>query len=252
MALKAIIFDVDGTLGETEPIHREAFNSAFRAEQLDWHWSTESYHEICRIPGGEARLRHYVATEHPDQLERFEREDLFRTLHRRKTRLFGRLLEDSGTSLRTGVSRLITDARAAGLQLGVCTTSQLETFEILVINALGFEAISWFRSVVTGQDVEHRKPHPEGYERVLRQLRITRDEAVVIEDSPNGLRAARAAGIRVLAVPSDLYRHADFTGAELVLSDLGEPGMPFEVIRGDPGGFSHVSVRSILTWIGEA
>ena len=251
MALKAIIFDVDGTLGETEPVHREAFNAAFRAEGLAWHWSLEMYQEICRIPGERERLRHYVNQFHPDSEERFETEDLFLKIHRRKTRMFGRLLEDSGTSLRTGVGRLITDARSAGILLGVCTTSQLETFEILVINALGFEAISWFKAVVSGKDVSKRKPDPEGYVKVLKKLRLTPSEAVVIEDSPLGVQAARAAGIRVIAAPSEMTREGDFSGAEIVLSDLGEPGMPFEALVGDPQGYSYASVRSIRSWLGE-
>ncbi len=249
MTLKAIVFDVDGTLGETEPVHREAFNLAFRAEGLDWHWDPELYREIVRRPGGRERLRYYVETHQPDHLERFERDDMFTRIHRRKTRAFGRLLEDSGTSLRTGVGRLITDARSCGVQLGVCTTSQLETFEILVINALGFEAISWFRAVVSGKDVTRRKPDPEGYVKVLQRLRLQPEEAVVIEDSPAGLEAARAAGIRVIAVPSESTRNGDFAGAEIVLSDLGEPGMPFEVLRGNPNGYSYASVRSIRDWL---
>ena len=251
MALKAIIFDVDGTLGETEPVHREAFNAAFRAEGLEWHWSPALYREICQIPGGRERLYNYVEKHHPECMERFEAEDLYLKIHRRKTRMFGRLLEDSGTSLRTGVGRLITDARSAGILLGVCTTSQLETFEILVINALGFEAISWFKAVVSGKDVQKRKPDPEGYVKVLKKLRVTPSEAVVIEDSPTGVQAARAAGIRVIAAPSDLTREGEFSGAEILLSDLGEPGMPFEVLEGDPRGYSYASVRSIRSWLGE-
>ena len=251
MALRAIIFDVDGTLGETEPVHREAFNAAFKAEGLGWHWSSELYREISRMQGGQARLRYYLETYHPECRQRFEEEDLYATVHRQKTRMFGRLLEDSGTSLRTGVGRLITDARSVGILLGVCTTSQLETFEILVINALGFEAISWFKAVVSGKDVQERKPDPEGYIKVLQKLRVTADEAVVIEDSQLGVQAARAAGIRAIAAPSELTREGDFSEAEIVLSDLGEPGMPFEALRGDPQGFSYASVRSIRTWLGE-
>lgn len=252
MALKALIFDVDGTLGETEPIHRESFNAAFKKLRLDWHWDESVWRELMKIAGGSGRLHHYVERYHPDQLERVESEGLYREIHRTKTRLFGRLLEDSGTSLRLGVSRLITDARSTGMRLAVCTTSQLETFEILIINALGFEAISWFSAVVSGDDVKKKKPDPEGYLEVLRRLRIRPDEAVVIEDSGRGVAAAIAAGIPVIAVPSDLTRDEDFTGARLVLSDLGEPGAPFEVIAGDPHGYGHTSVRAIKSWLSDA
>lgn len=252
MSLKALVFDVDGTLGRTEPIHREAFNEAFRRLGLDWHWDDKVWCELMEVAGGGGRLRHYVERYHPDQLEQVEREGLYREIHRTKTRLFGRLLEDSGTSLRLGVGRLITDARSAGVRLAACTTSQLETFEILIINALGFEAISWFSTVVSGDDVKKKKPDPEGYLEVLRRLRIRPDEAVVIEDSARGVEAARAAGIQVIAVPNELTRGEDFTGARLVLSDLGEPGVPFEVIAGDPHGFGHASVRAIKSWMSEA
>lgn len=252
MALKALIFDVDGTLGETEPIHKEAFNGAFADLGLHWRWDDEIFQELMDIPGGGSRLQHYVQKYRPGELERVEREGLFAEIHRCKTRLFGRLLEDSGTSLRLGVGRLITDARSAGLKLAVCTTSQLQTFEILIINALGFEAISWFKAVVSGDDVKQKKPHPEGYLKVLRQLRLRADEAVVIEDSERGVAAARAAGIPVIAVPNDLTRNQDFTGARIVLSDLGEPGSPFEVIRGDPKGHGYASLRAIMSWLEDA
>jgi len=253
MPLKAIIFDVDGTLGETEPIHREAFNAAFRAFGLEWNWSENEYREFADVPGGRERLRRYVESCRPEFQERFEAEDLYARIHRQKTWKFGQYLESSGTSLRPGVGRLITDARSAGLLLGACTVSQRETFEILIINALGFEAISWFKGIVSAKDVVERKPHPEGYSKLLQKLRVSADEAVVIEDSPIGAQAAQAAGIRVIAVPSEASRGRAFgAGPEIVLSDLGEPGMPFEVLEGDPKGFSYASIRSIRAWLGES
>lgn len=249
MPLKALIFDVDGTLGETEPIHHEAFNAAFRELGLDWKWDEGDWRELMQVAGGGGRLRHYVRTRHPEQMERVERDGILSEIHRRKTRIFGRLLEDSGTSLRLGVSRLITDTRSAGVRLAACTTSQLETFEILIINALGFEAISWFNCVVSGDDVKRKKPDPEGYLEVLRRMRISGEEAVVIEDSERGVAAARAAGISVIAVPNELTLDQDFSGALLVLSDLGEPSSPFEVIAGDPQGHGYASLRAIATWL---
>lgn len=252
MALEAVIFDVDGTLGETEPVHREAFNAAFRRLNLGWHWDDRIWLELMAIAGGRGRLRHYVEKYHPDALERVEREGMYRDIHHAKTRIFGRLLEDSGTSLRMGVGRLITDARSAGVRLAACTTSQLLTFEILIINALGFEAIDWFSAVVSGDDVKKKKPDPEGYLEVLRRLRLRADQTVAIEDSQRGVAAARAAGIPVVAVPNNLTRHEDFSGARLVLSDLGEPGSPFEVIAGDPLGFGYASVRALRSWLDES
>ena len=189
-----------------------------------------------------------MRTRQPDDLARFESEGLLDQIHRTKIRLFGRLLEDSGASLRLGVGRLITEARSVGIRLAVCTTSQLETFEVLVVNALGIEAISWFRVAVTGSDVKRNKPDPEGYREVIRRLRMEPWEAVVIEDSGRGVEAARGAGIPVIAVPSQVTADDDFSEAMIVLSDLGEPGEPFNVIRGDPAGFSYVSVRAVRSW----
>ena len=249
MALKAIIFDVDGTLGETEDIHREAFNEAFREQGLHWLWDDQVYGELSQIPGGLARLRRYVELHHPELSERFEREDTYSQIHRCKTRMLGRLLEDSGASLRQGVGGLITDARSAGIKLAACTTSQLQTFEILIINALGFEALSWFNAVVSGADVKHMKPDPEGYLEALKRLRVKPEEALVIEDSSRGVAAARAAGIQVIAVPSAMTRDDDFGQAMIVLSDLGEPESPFEVLAGDPQGFGYASIRAIRAWL---
>jgi len=252
MGLKAIIFDVDGTLGETETVHQSAFNEAFRHCGLDWVWDEEIYIELLRIPGGPSRLQHFVETRYPEDLERMTEAGLLTRIHRRKTQNFARMLEDSGVSLRAGVSRLITDARSAGVKLAACTTSQLETFEILVVNALGIEALSWFNAVVTGADVKKMKPDPEGYLEVLRRLRVDAGDAVVIEDTERGVEAARAAGIRVIAVPSEMTSDEDFSRAEIMLSDLGEPASPFDVLAGDPMGFGYASLRAIRTWLGDS
>lgn len=247
MTLKAVIFDVDGTLAETEELHRAAFNAAFRQAGLDWNWDRALYHELLAVEGGLARIRHYVETRRPRDLARMENEGALERLHEAKTAAFLGMLEE-GAGLRPGVARLVEDARSAGLRLAACTTSTRETFEGLILNALGFDALDWFAAVVTREDVEAVKPDPAPYRRVLQRLGVAPHEAVVIEDSARGVAAARGAGLPVIAAPGLYTRDEDFSGALLALSDLGEPLAPFEVIAGDPGPWTCVTAEALAAW----
>ena len=152
------------------------------------------------------------------------------------------------TWLRPGVARLLSDVRSSGLKLAVCTTSGRETFEGLLLNAFGFEALDWFAAVVTREDVTAVKPDPAPYLATLERLGAPAEAAVVIEDSGRGVASARAAGIEAIAAPGLYTRGDDFADARLVLSDLGEPSEPFEVLAGDPGPFSYVSADALRLW----
>ena len=142
MTLQAVIFDVDGTLAETEELHREAFNEAFAAAGLDWHWDPDLYRELLAVEGGLARIRAYAEARHPRDLAMMEAEGRLRMLHADKTARFLTLLEDA--ALRPGVARLLEDLRTSGLRIAACTTASRETFEGLILNAFGFDALGWF------------------------------------------------------------------------------------------------------------
>lgn len=247
MTLKAVIFDVDGTLAETEELHRAAFNAAFAEAGLDWEWDHDRYADLLAVEGGLARMRHYVETSHPRELANMEHAHDFERLHERKAALFLSMMEE-GAALRPGVARLIEDLRSAGIRLAACTTSTRETFEALILNAFGFEALDWFAAVVTREDVEAVKPDPAPYALTLKRLGLPPEAVMVIEDSARGVASARGAGLEVLAAPGLYTRGEDFSGALLTISDLGEPQAPFEILAGDPGPFPCVTSDALSVW----
>jgi len=247
MTLKAVIFDVDGTLAETEELHRAAFNAAFAEAGLDWSWDRDRYFELLAVEGGLARMRHYAETHRPRDLTTMEHAGDFERLHERKQALFVSMIEE-GAALRPGVARLIEDLRSSGIKLAACTTSTRETFEALILNAFGIDALDWFAAVVTREDVETVKPDPAPYRLTLQRLGVPPEAAIVIEDSARGVASASGAGLEVLAAPGLYTRGEDFSGALLVVSSLGEPHMPFEAIAGDAGPFFHVTADALQVW----
>jgi len=231
--LTAILFDVDGTLAETEECHREAFNAAFAEHGIATSWSVDQYRELLRVTGGKERLTRYFR----DQAMNITAERIV-AIHRTKNALYARRLERGEVGLRPGVRRLIDEGRALGLRLGIATTTSSENLAALLRPLLGAGdgATGWrgsFACVVAGDEVARKKPAPDVYLACLDQLGIGAGEAVAIEDSPQGIAAARAAGIAVLVTPSRYTLGQDTTGAAAVVPDLGEPERPWP--RPQPG-----------------
>lgn len=248
MLPQALIFDVDGTLAETERDgHRMAFNAAFREAGLGWTWDEALYGELLAVAGGKERIRAFLSRHHPgfdppggESLETF-----VARLHRMKNAHFARLLEQGAVNLRPGVARLIGEARAAGVPLAIATTTSPENVERLLARTLGPEAPGWFACIVAGDMVPAKKPAPDAYLRVLAELDADPGRCMAFEDSAQGLKAARTAGLPVVVTPSHYTRGEDFTGAALVVSDLGEPARPFRVLAGDAGGAGWVDLGLI-------
>lgn len=217
--LEALIFDVDGTLAETEELHREAFNAVFREAGLDWTWDRRLYGDLLRVTGGKERIRHYVDA----VLRKSVTDDtdaLIARLHRRKTALYGELIAGGSAALRPGVGELIAAARAAGIRLAIATTTSRPNVTALLDATLGAGREAVFEVIVAGDEVAAKKPAPDVYLKVLRRLRLPSRCALAIEDSANGLRSAVAAGLPVL-VTKGVYTAADpFDGAACVVDDL--------------------------------
>lgn len=211
MALKALIFDCDGTLAETEEAHRTAFNQAFADADLDWHWSVDHYRELLKIVGGRERIAHYAA-------EGLLSATDISTLHRAKNVIYASLVKRGHVALRPGVMRLMQAAQAEGIALAIATTTSRSNLESLIavtsLSEIGFAAI------VTGEDVARKKPDPEAYRITLNQLSLAAGDCIAFEDSQNGLRAARAAGIRIVITPGFYTMAEDFSQASLLLPDL--------------------------------
>lgn len=221
MGPQALIFDVDGTLADTERDgHRVAFNAAFRAYGLPWEWSPELYGELLAVTGGKERLRHYAERHAPEWLARADAEQTIRDLHGEKTRHYLALLASGAIPLRPGVAALIGEARRAGLRLAIATTTTPENVAALLAAGLAADAAGWFEVIGAGDIVPMKKPAADIYLWVLERLRLPASACLAIEDSANGLRAARAAGVPTLITTNQYTIGEDFSGALAVLPDL--------------------------------
>lgn len=234
-SLHALIFDVDGTLADTEwDGHRPAFNAAFRERGLDWDWPVPLYEELLAIAGGRERIRGYLERFHPDCLNQDgDSESLIADLHQRKTRHYLLRLTQTGIPLRPGVRRLLTEARNAGLILAIATTTALDNVTRLIQTNLGAEAIEWFKVIAAGDMVAAKKPDPAIYRHVLESLALDPWHCVAFEDSHQGLTAAREAAIAcVVITPTRYTAHQDFRNATLVLDHLGDVDTPCRRLAG--------------------
>jgi HAD superfamily hydrolase (TIGR01509 family) len=200
--LKALIFDLDGTLADTEETHRQAFNAAFIELGLWWDWSPPQYRELLRVSGGKERLVHYIGTLQVPQAERARLLEMVPGLHATKTRIYTELIERGERPFRPGVLELLTAARAEGLRLAIAsTTTSANVSALLRVNLRGSPQIA-FDAVVCGDMVPQKKPAPDIYRLALANLRLAPESCIAFEDSPNGVRAAAAAGLVTVLTPS--------------------------------------------------
>ena len=225
--MRAIIFDVDGTLAETEEAHRAAFNTAFVAAGLDWHWDQALYGELLRVTGGKERLRHYMAVYHADTYTPEARARLAADLHRTKTAQYEATVARGEVRLRPGIGALIEAARREGVRLAIATTTSLPNVHALLDATFGTDSVDWFETIAAGDCVPAKKPAPDIYLAALARLGLAAGECVAVEDSRNGVSAAAAAGVPVLATRS-AYCTSDHMGeaARVVrsMSELGTSG----------------------------
>jgi len=231
--VRAVLFDVDGTLADTERDgHRPAFNAAFEELGLDWEWDVDLYGRLLAITGGKERILHFMECHVPEELNRSRLGDWIAHLHKIKTRHYVGMLESGGIPLRPGVARLIHHLRDRNIKIAIATTTTPENVTALLKSTLGEDSPGWFDVIGAGDIVPGKKPAPDIYHWVLDQLGLPAEQCVAVEDSENGLRASLAAGLDTVVTVNGYTRFQDFTGARLVLSDLGEPAQPFSVLAG--------------------
>jgi HAD superfamily hydrolase (TIGR01509 family) len=228
--LRTVIFDVDGTLVDSERDgHRVAFNQAFAEFDLPYRWDEPTYGRLLDVTGGQPRLHAYLAGE---GVAGAERDELVPRLHARKTELFLALAAAGEVPARPGALRLLDELGDLGVTVGVATTGSRMWVEPLLDRHFGLDR---FAVIVTGDDTSQRKPDPESYVVALRALGAGTGSTVAVEDSDNGVRAARAAGLRVAAVANDYTATQELQEAAVVLDGFGMPGVPVKV-RHDPDG----------------
>jgi HAD superfamily hydrolase (TIGR01509 family) len=234
--LKALLFDVDGTLADTERDgHRVAFNRAFADAGLDWDWSAELYGQLLAVTGGKERIRYYLqkfnsAFAQPEDLDAF-----VRGLHAAKTAHYTQMLADGAIPLRTGVRRLIEEARAEGMRMSIVTTTTPANVEALLVHALAPDAMSWFEVIAAGDIVPAKKPAADIYDFAMQEMGLTAADCIAFEDSRNGILSSQGAQLATIITINGYTAEDDFSGAAIVLDQIGEPDAAFTVLSGDAG-----------------
>jgi beta-phosphoglucomutase-like phosphatase (HAD superfamily) len=241
MKLEALIFDVDGTLAETEELHRQSFNLTFQQFKLDWDWDPEIYAKLLQTTGGKERMVRYVEDYVPEQRAVLSQLPL---MHKTKTRSYLDLLGRGALKLRPGVERLVYEAQDRGLKLAIATTSTPTNVKALLRSTLGEDSPNWF-AISAGDVVSRKKPSPDVYYEALEALDVGPGHAIAFEDSTNGLQAALKAGIKVVATPSLYLTNENLEGASAVVTNLGEPDKPFRHIAGASFAHDYVDIDGL-------
>jgi beta-phosphoglucomutase-like phosphatase (HAD superfamily) len=245
--LRALIFDVDGTLADTEEAHRMAFNAAFKDAALPWHWSEQEYTRLLEVSGGKERIWKYWLELDQEITTQHDAHAQVDAIHRSKTRHYKALVEHGDVPMRPGVVCLIMEAFAAGLPMAIATTTTPENIDVLLRAQLGTDWRKYFRVVRDGHSDPVKKPAPDVYLSVLHELGVDGDDCLAFEDSHNGLAAALGADIRTIVTPTAYTALHRFDGALRVLQHLGDPDNP--LLHSLPGTAKRwVDLDAIRQW----
>lgn len=251
MTLRAILFDVDGTLADTEALgHRPAYNKAFRELGLPFRWGPKLYRKLLCQPGGRERLKHFFQTYTPElgEHQAAAQGDLdawVGRVHDLKSHHFRRYMRKGRVPLRAGIARLMREARQANLQLAIVTNASRKTLLPVLKYSMGPELAAEVAVIASGEEVAQKKPAPDLYCLAMQRLGVAPAECVALEDSEMGLKAAHAAGVAAVVTMNADTAGQDFANAALVVSSLGEPGAPTRVLKGQLNGHSWVTIATL-------
>jgi HAD superfamily hydrolase (TIGR01509 family) len=250
--IKAVFFDQDGVIIDTEKDgHRVSFNMTFKEFGFTDEWSVDYYHELLQIAGGKERMKHHLQTKgfsKPVAAE--EVDELIKAMHKRKTALFVELIETGKLPLRPGIHRFMKEAIEAGLKVGVCTTSNEQAAKAITEKILSDIK---FDIVLAGDVVSNKKPDPEIYNLALSKTGLKPEEVLVVEDSKNGVIAAKAAHTNVVVTTNSYTEKEDVNSGDIIVTCLGDPdGEKGHLTKGGAGlkfdGVLHI--KDLLTYFG--
>ncbi len=246
MKLKALIFDVDGTLAETEELHRGAFNESFALAGLSWVWDQALYGRLLETTGGKERIRHYIETE--GARPRLDDQAIGR-LHASKTALYGELVAEGRLQLRPGIKTLLDECQATGVRLAVATTTSRSNVDALLSSTLGYDP---FEVIAAGDEVTAKKPAPDVYTLALDRLGVPPDRCIAVEDTLNGLLSASQAGVSCVVTVSVYGGLGPFPGALAVVDQLGDEHHPMRVVSGPPIMGTVGNLATLQAWLNTA
>jgi HAD superfamily hydrolase (TIGR01509 family) len=238
--IKAAFFDQDGVIIDTERDgHRVSFNMTFKEYGFTDEWDVDYYHELLQIAGGKERMKHHWKTKGFSRpLTEEEIDSLVKEMHKRKTAIFVELIESGKLPLRPGIRRFMHELMEAGIKIGVCTTSNEQAAKAITEKILSDIK---FDIVLAGDVVRNKKPDPEIYNLALSMLELQPEECFVIEDSKNGVKAAKAACMKTIVTTNGYTEKEDVEAGDVIVSSLGEPGGEKATMRkGNLPGFDGV------------
>jgi HAD superfamily hydrolase (TIGR01509 family) len=248
--IKAVFFDQDGVIIDTERDgHRVSFNMTFKEFGFTDEWSVDYYHELLQIAGGKERMKHHLLTKgFSKNIPAEQVDDLIKEMHKRKTAIFVELIESGKLPLRPGIHRFMKEAMESGLLIGVCTTSNEQAAKAITGKIL---ADIKFDIVLAGDVVNKKKPDPEIYNLALTRTGLKPDEVIVVEDSRNGVLAAKAAGTHVVVTTNSYTEKEDVSSGDIIVTCLGDPdGEKGKLTKGGPGlGFDGIlKVNQVISY----
>jgi HAD superfamily hydrolase (TIGR01509 family) len=218
---RALIFDVDGTLSETEETHRKAFNRAFEGAGLAWHWDQDLYRQLLTVTGGKERIRHFIQNFGAKGAPEDDLDAFIRSLHAEKTLAYTQMVTSGEVELRPGIRELINDARERGYRLAIATTTTPANVDALLSATFGDQGHELFEVICAGDSVPNKKPAPDVFLLALEELGLPATSCVAIEDSRNGLLSSHAAGIATVVTPGIYTHDQNFDEAALIIEKLG-------------------------------
>ena len=225
--VKALIFDVDGTIAETEELHRKAYNSIFSDEGINWNWSKKLYKELLKVTGGKERLKHYKEN-FTSKNYHLDINDISR-IHSKKNELYNKWVDEGLLQLRPGIKSLIDNALKSKIQLAISTSTSLMNVEALFKKCFEIKPDLIFKVIATGDMVKRKKPDPELYLLALNQLSLRPEECIALEDSNNGLISAKRAKLKTICSPSEYHIDDNFEQADFICDEFTKDKLPPEL-----------------------